>query len=297
MAQFGIQAYKFNNVFYGGAKGQQYEDGTAFLSDGDTGQVHETLHAIMQRKPMADFTTRAGKTIIAALNDSTDVIAKKFDGANGLKLYGAKGDTQLPGYAGASVHVSRSCLNGVLFLAGIRWSLGDAAEFALRAMMRGVAGTGATNPVVENLADALPTQVVSAEAFVLTSLIGNGNAAKGVRSFGLSIDPKLQHEHDTGLPYPIDVIGAGVNGPAEIRMEFECTDLGTQFDGTGAVSAVFTSLAQGGTLGANTITITLANPLSVKDSEGGEHTSPFTRKMTVRPRWDGITKPLTVALA
>lgn len=298
MSQFNIQAIKFNNVFYGGTRGTFYDIARNVLSLGDTGQVHETLHTAIQAKPLAEWTAHAGKSWIDILTDSTDIYAKKLDGTNGLILYGAKADSAMPGYASGTVHASQSCLNGVIYLAGIRWSLGQHMEFMFKAYLRSVAGSGGTDPVTESVAVALPTQVVSAEAFTLSALVLNGAAVKGVKSLELAIDPRFEHEHDTGLPFPVDVIGGGTNGPVQIRLEAEITDRQLATEGTGSVSFVATSLAQGGFLGGNTITGTLNSAWSLRSGpEGGEGGASQTRKLTCRPRWNGSTKPLTLVTA
>ncbi len=117
-----------------------------------------------------------------------------------------------------------------------------------------------------------------------------------MESVELTVDHKLDCDYSTGLPYPLDVNGAGARGRASIRLSADIRDVGLT-EGTGAVSLVFTNLANGGTLGANTVTFTLNGPWSLEDNITGGNGSPMTKRITVRPSLAGVTKPLTWAVA
>jgi hypothetical protein len=293
---YGIQAVKFNNTFYHGTRGTQFDRAARVLSEGADGTVHETSHIMVRAEPMADLTSLALKTWISALNDSLDLPVKKFDGAAGMILYGAQAEPDLPGYKATAVHQSRQALFGLVHAAGIRWSEGGLAELALRAMFRSSAGFGNVNPLADLNNVALPTQQASTESFVLTALTVGGQVIKRARSVSLTIDPRFVFGFDTGYPYPVEIFGAGPNGRAAMRLEVESTDL-DKGESTGAVVAVFTSLSQAGVMGAETVTLTLNTAWAVEESWGGDHQSPLTRRLVGRPRWNGVTRPLTWGVA
>lgn len=294
MARFGIQAMNLNNVVYGGVAGWQYDPGRTVDSSGLDGLQYETMQHETALAPQADITTRSLKTVITALNDSTDLPLKALDGTNGLKLIAGKAASGAPGYASGSVHVQRTALRGLIAMTGVRWSKGGKAEMALKAMIRGT-GDGLTAPVTESLV-ALPAQPTPDFGFTLSAMTLSGGTIVAADSVDLSIDAGFEHEYLNGLPVPTDIIGAGVKKPlsATLRADIGDCDLGS---GTGAVSLVFTRYANGGGFGTDTVTFTLNGVWTTEEGLGGQSNSPATRSLLVRTRWNGTTKPLAWATA
>lgn len=290
MSRFGIQAIQLNGTIFGGVQGAQYDAGSEVDTAGLDGLQYETMHHETAKKPTVDITTRNLKAIIAALNGSTDLPQLTLDGTNGLLLVGGKSAANAPGYASGSVHVSRRMLRGVIYLAGVRWSLGGKAELSLRALGKG-AGTGIDNPITESLI-ALPSQPTPDFGFTLSALTINGSAIAAVNSVDLAIEPNYDFEYLAGNPTPVDISGAGVRKEMSIslRADIGDADIGA---GTGVCSLVFTRYAQGGGYGTDTVTFTLNSRWSQEQSFGGQSNSPASRNLLVRTRWDGTTKPLT----
>src|SRR4051812_46312744 len=121
MTAFGIQAVKINNAFFAGVRGTALNRGRTFFSDGSDGAVHETMHSIVQSKPVIEFQTVAMKTMLAALGTSgtSDFPFVALDDSNGIIMYGAKAAALAPGYDATSVHVSRTALHGVLVMESV----------------------------------------------------------------------------------------------------------------------------------------------------------------------------------
>jgi hypothetical protein len=190
--------------------------------------------------------------------------------------------------------VSKTALNGVVVMESVKWSLGQAAEMSCRGLFTSTNGT--TDPVTTATNNALPTQSVNTEAFTLSALTLNGSAVDSCESVELTVDHKFDQDFSTGLPYPLDVNGAGAKGRASIRLVADIRDVAAT-EGTGSVSLVFTNLANGGTLGANTVTFTLNGPWALEDSISGGNSAAMSKRITVRPSLAGATKPLTWAVA
>ncbi len=295
MTAYAIQAVKVNNTAYAGVVGTQFDRARQFLSEGSDGTVHETHHAVIQAKPVVEFTTVAMKTMLSALGTSgtADFPLVALDGVNGIVMYGAKAAANAPGYNASAVHMTKTALNGVVVMEGVKWSLGSAAQMMLKGFL--ISSNGTTDPVSTATTAALPTQSTNAEAFTLSAVTLNGNALDSVESVELTVDHKFDQDFSTGLPYPIMYKGAGPNGRAAIRLAVDARDVELS-EGTGAVSVVFTNLAQGGTLGANTVTFTFNGPWSLEETIQGGNGSPMTKRLVTRPYYNGTTKPLTWAV-
>jgi hypothetical protein len=293
MSRFAIQQIRFNNTLYPGISGWNVSPGLDINSDQLDGTVHETAHHLMETAPTAEMTTR-NLGFLSALDGSTDVWLKALDGTNGLELIGGRANSALPGYVSSSTHLSRKGLRGVLMGTGIRWSKKQKAELMLKAMFISADGTTAALASAANIAlPALPTPDFG---YKLTSLTLNGSNIVTVESLDITCDMRAQFEYQTDLPEPIDVSMAGVNGAAMWRLAANIgdADLGS---GSGTVAAVFTKLANGGGLAANTLTVTFNTNYSTEDAVSGQAGSAIGRQLIVRPRYNGTTKPVTWALA
>ncbi len=295
-AVFGIQAIKVNGTAFIGGRGQSLDRGRQILSAGFDGQVFETLHTAIQTKPVMEFETAAIKTMITALGTSgtTAFPLVVLDGAAGIVMYCGRSAVDLPGYDASSIHVSRTALNGVLVMERLSWSLGQPAVMHLKAFLTSTDGT--TDPITTatNVALASLPAAANTEAYALSALTINGTSLGPVNSMELTVGHKFDFDYLTGLPYPTLVSGAGARGPAEIRMSVDMDDISLG-EGTGSVSAVFTNLANGGTLGSSTVTATMNGPWSLEDGFQGQFQGPMTRRLTVRPKFAGATNPFTWA--
>jgi hypothetical protein len=300
MSRFAIQAFNFNGTQFGGATGWQYDAGREVDSEGLDGLQYETQHHEMMTKPVADITTRNLKAVIAALNGPTSNLAqcdfpfKAMNGTTGLQLIASKATSDAPGYASGSVHEQRAMALGVLYAAGVSYSQGGKAELRLRGMGRTSVAAVTTDPVQISQV-ALPTQPASDFGYVLTALLLNNQAIAQPTSFELSIDPKFAWRYLRGYPFPTDIVGAGVAGPTVIQARVSVGDLDLGA-GTGTCSAVFTKLASGGGFGTDTVTFTLNGQWSQEQGMNAAVGSDATRDLLVRTRWDGTTRPLTMAL-
>lgn len=289
MSRFAIQQIRFNNTLYPGISGWNVTPGSDINSDQLDGTVHETAHHEMETAPTAEMTTR-NLGFLSVLDGSTDAWVKAFDNANGLELIGGRANSLLPGYVGTSTHLSRKGTRGVLLGTGVRWTKKQKAELLLKGMFISADGTTAALTPAANI--ALPALPVPDFGYKLTSLTLNGSSIVTVESVDITCDPKAQFEYQTDLPQPIDVSMAGVNGAVMWRLNANIgdADLGA---GSGAVAAVFTRLANGGGLGANTLTVTFNSNYSTEESVGGQAGSAMGRQLVVRPRYNGTTKPVT----
>jgi len=292
MSRFAIQQIRFNGTLYPGIAGFQVNPGQEVNSDQLDGTVHETAHHGVETAPVAEMTTR-NLGFLSTLDGSTDAWLKAFDGSNGLELIGGKASSQAPGFQAGSVHLSRKGIRGILLATALSWSKKGKAELTLKGMFVSADGTTAA---LAPSAIALPTQPTPDFGYKLTALTINGSAIPAVDSVNITCDPRAEFEYQAGLPEPVDVLMAGVNGAVQWRMSAtvgDC-DLGA---GSGAVAAVFTRLANGGGMGSNTVTVTFNTNWTIEEGVGGSAGSSMTRQLIVRPRYNGTTKPVTWSLA
>lgn len=290
MARHGIQAINLNGTQFPGVSGFQFDAGQEVDAGGLDGLQHVTmLHEIL-KKPMADLQTRSLKAMLAALNDSTDLPQKAFNGTTGLQMILGKAASGSPGYASGSVHTQRMFPRGLIYLAGLSWSKGGKGEYSLKALARGN-GDGLTASVTESLV-ALPSQPATDFGFGLYELTCGGDVITTAESLELSIEPNYEHEYLVDLPEPVDIVGAGVRNPLAIQLRADIGDVDLG-DGTGTVSMTFRRYAQGGGFGSDGVVFTLNGVWSSEQGLGGRTNSPGSRSLLVRTRYDGVTKPLT----
>ena len=289
---FAIQDVFVNNVGYGGGKEETFDRKRSFLHAAYSGNPHETLHSIITEKADIAYSSVALKQFLAAMGSSgtVDVPYLQLDGTNGAEIIFAQAAGSAPGYQSTALHVSRKALNGLMVLEGIRWSKDQAAEIMLRIF--GLSADGVTNPWTPTNTRALPAQDFLNQAFTLTSLNLNGNAIGATQSIDFSVGHKFSYDPLVGNPYAIGICGAGAKGPLEFRLTAEVNNVGST-EGTGAVSMTFTNYLQGGTLGTTTVVITLAGGWTTEDSMRASAGSAATKKLTVFPKYDGTTKPMT----
>lgn len=292
--RFAIQQVRINNVYAPGMQGYQLDRAQDTNSDGSDGTLFETAHHVTAYKPKAELSWFDLEGIVDKFTASADCPVLSLDGTNGLEMWGARSATNLPGFATGSVHSRRRAKRGVIALSSLRWSKGEKAIAQLSALL--FSADGLTDSIEEDDAIAQPTVPVPDFGYALTALTIAGATITAVNSLDLTIDHKLDHEHSTGLPHPVAVLGAGVRGKLGITLKADIghLDLG---DGTGATSLVFTKYAGNGGFAAKTVTFTLNGVWGVSEQEGGENNQAMTRQLLVRTRYDGTNRPLTVAKA
>lgn len=287
MSRFGIQQVKINNTLYSGWRGYQLNRGIEIDAQGSDGTVYETAQHAIRSSPIADLTSRDLKTLLALMTTSTDFPCLALDGTNGMVMYGAR--SAVASYDATAVHVSRVGLRGLLFAAGVRWAgPGSKAEMAIRAMFKSNVGT--TQAVTDGGSVALPAQPAPDQGWTLSALNLNGSPIKTVNSCDLSFDPKFAFDWDTGLPEPVDIIPPGPGGQFVVQLDADVGDIDLG-QGTGAVSAVYKRYAHGGGFASDQVTHTLSGNYTIEESFGGDNGAPMSRKLKVRTRHDGTTKP------
>jgi hypothetical protein len=223
-----------------------------------------------------------------------------LNGSTGLVMYGGQLLTTGPGYQGNGNHLSLTALNGQVFLSSVTWSPGSVAKATADCYFRSTAG--GTDPVTAASNANLPTLSVNTEQLVLSALTLGGSSVTRVANLSININHQCENNdeaicYNTGLPHPILLKEAGVGGQTEISATVETLDLTTSFS-AGSLVATFTALSNTGVgLASNTATITLSNCVVRTRDIPGQQGGPGVRAMDIRATYDGITQPVTVAVA
>lgn len=293
---YAIQAMTVNGAILRGVRGYSTEQGEDITTDAHDGTVHELGHHVMRTAPQVESQHRDLGGLVDVLTAAvTSLPTCRLDGTDGLLLQYAASSDEGPGYA-SSGHLARRVKQGLGYLTGLEWSEGQAAEAGMRWWP--VSADGIASPFDEPTV-ALPAASGSLFGWVLESISRSGGSAlTDVASLSLTIDPKAEYEYDSGKPHPVDVRGAGVQGPAEIRLEIETRDL-SWGAGSGAIAVVFRRMAQGGgfATGADTrLTLTLVGGWSREESRQAQQGERASDRIMVLPRFDGTNLPLTWVL-
>jgi hypothetical protein len=294
MARFAIQQIRLNNVLYPGVTGYGIDPGDQIEAQGSDGTLHNTAHHRLSTRPMADLTSMSIKSLIAALNGSSEIPMLALDGTNGLEMFFAQAASSGPGYTAGSTHSRRQALRGLIYVASVRWSKGGRAELGLRALFKSADGT--TTTITPATTVALPTSPTSDAAFGLESLSIGGTACPEVDDLELTIDPKFEHEYSYGLPEPTDILGAGVKGQVDVQLAATVGNV-TAGTGTGATSIGLRKFAHGGGWSTDTVTFTLNGVWSIESGIEARVGGDANHRLTVRTRHDGVNRPLTWATA
>lgn len=290
MSRFGIQQLKANGTLYPGFSGETIVRGFDVNTDQTDGVQYETMQHILQVKPGMDATSLNLKAMITLLASSTDLPLLTLDGVNGVQFVGGKANSGLPGYLGGSVHTARTAINGLIYMAGVRWSPAQRAEMSLKGMFFSTDGTTAS--IAQSLV-ALPTQAVPDNGFALAAMTVNAATIGAVNSVDLTCDPKFEYDYTAGLPEPTGINGAGARGALGIRLRADIGDADLA-NGTGSVSLLFKRYANGGGFGTDSVTFTLNGNFSYEDQVGGSAGSPIGKQLVVIPTWNGTVKPLVI---
>ncbi len=292
---YALQAATIDATTIAGWMGWDYDKGLEIRTLGSDGTLHETMSHVVRGVPKISLRSIALDALMDLLNTSVEVPMRNI--GTSMILYAARKSLTTPGYsATATDHRRLTIAKGHLYLDSISWAPDQAVE--LMATLYPFAAAGGTDPVVEdNAGITLPTAVAQ-EGWGLTSLTAGGVSFTNVEGFSIAIGHKATnadkaHCFQSSLPYPVDCIGAGVNGPTEIRAEFSTKDFAYNPTATGTIVAVFTKYAHGGIFSGTTKTLTLNGAHITEDQKSAAQDSGATRKFSARATFDGTTRPLT----
>lgn len=265
------------------------------FSAGLDGTLHQTMHNGIRTAPKIDFTTLDIGSILALLtNVECPMVA--LNGTTGLAMIWPKGNAAGPGDAAGSIHRSETMLAGSVYLDGISWSPGDAAEATCQAL--GINATGATDPVTTANNAAVPTAVYPDAAYVLTAFTVNGVSITELSRFDLRVAHGARNDDEAncylhGKPHPTQILHPGAGGQIAYELGFETGDLGATV-ALGNIVATFTPLAPGaiGTTGTPK-TLTMVPGLLIE--AGPTDGTPSRRGYRALLKHDGTNRPVTVS--
>jgi len=296
MTAYGLQALSLNGSALVGVRGNVLQRQNKIDSDGADGTMSETYHTMLQRASVATWDTIAAKVMLTACGASSLTVPIPFaalNGTTGAVLAYALANNQGPGYAAGSVHETRTALNGVAVMESFKWTLGSFATMGMK--LYPISLNGTSDPLTQTDTAALPAQSFNQQGYTLTGLTLDGVSVINCNSLSLNVDHKFDFDWLLGCPYPTAVTGGGPKGRIGIRLEAEVRDVSVP-EGVGAVSAVFTAAAQGGTLGSSTITWTLNAGWTLEDSVQSPLSSPSSKKLIIRPVADSTHSALSWAV-
>lgn len=265
------------------------------FSAGLDGTLHQTMHNGIRAAPITTFQTLDMGALLALLtNAETPMVA--LNGTTGLNMVWPKGNSAAPGDAAGSVHRSEIMAGGSVYLDGISWSPGDAAEAACTAL--GINAAGTTDPVATAQNAALPTAVYPDAAYVLTAFTVNSVSITELARFDLRLAHGAKNDDEAhcylhGKPFPTSILHPGAGGQIAMELGFETGDLGATV-GLGNIVATFTPLAAGaiGTSGTAK-TLTMVPGLIIE--QGPTDGAPSRRSFRCLLKHDGTNRPLTVS--
>jgi hypothetical protein len=300
MTAFAFNAVRLNGTMLAGIGAPNFERRETGVSRASDGQIHKTTESIIRAAPKASFETVAARALAVILGTGDAIPYVPLDGSNGLELIGLKLNTTGPGYASGTVHPYRKGAVGSLYLDGLSWSPADVLKARASAFFSSAAG--GTDPVTSGLTTA-PTLPANEEQLVLTALTVLGVSVTRAQSFDLSIDHRAENNvesvcYNTGLPYPVQVAHAGINGSTDIGLGIDTLDLDSALTGNGDIVAVFTNLNHLGVgIDTETLTVTLSNCIVREEAIPGADGGAGSRRLTARPTYNGSTQPLTITIA
>ncbi len=283
-----------------GIKAPSFQRREQYAPMGADGTLHITSDAVMRAAPMASWRTVSVRSLVALLAGSAELPMVALDATNGLELIAGQINTAGPGYLAGSTHARRQMLRGQIYLSGLSWSPGNPLEAAVEAF--GISTAGGTDPVGSTAVQALPTLAVNTEQLALSSLTVGGTPVTRVQSYEVQIAHRCENNveplcFDAGLPFPVMLAEAGVNGQSEIIATIDTLDLTTVFSSGAVVAAFKTLTALGVGLTSNTTTATLNSSLIREETIEGANGQPAGRRLTIRATFDGTNRPLTLANA
>lgn len=295
MTAYGRAYCMLNNTALKSCRSRGVDRRSRTFSLGADGTLHQTMHSIIRQAPLTSFSTLDLGGLLALLtNLETPMVA--LNGTQGLAMVWPKADGTAPGDASSSVHRSETMLRGSVYLDGLSWSPGDAAEASCSAF--GICTDGTTDPVTTAQNSALPAAVYPTAAYVLTAFTVNGVSITDLARFDLRIAHGARNDDEAacylhGKPQPTAVLHPGAGGQIAMELGFETGDLGATI-AMGNIVATFSPLAAGGvgTSGTNK-TLTMVPGLLVET--GPTDGQPSRRSYRALLKHDGTNRPLTVS--
>lgn len=295
MTAYGRAYTKINGTDIKSCRSRGVDRRVRAFSGGLDGTLHQTFHGGIRTAPLINFTTLdLGALLTLLSNLETPMVA--LNGTTGVAMVWPKAGGAAPGDDSSSVHRSETMLRGSVYLDGIEWSSGDAAEATCSAF--GICTDGTTDPVTTAQNAALPTAVYPSVAYVLTAFTVNGVSVTDLSRFSLRLAHGARNDDDSscylhGKPHPTAVLHPGPGGPIAMELGFETGDLGATI-ALGNIVATFTPLAAGaiGTSGtAKTLTMVPGLLIETGPTDG----APSRRSYRSLLKHDGTNRPLTVS--
>lgn len=291
---FDLSALSLNGSAVSGTGSIAYDPALDVLSLASDGDSSERFHAVAGGSPRFEVTHMNIAAIVGLITGAPPVLALSSTGALAIAR---KEATDSNTFAGGTVHEQIAIALGLACLTRIGGSAGQPADCTFS--IYGRSSDGDVAPVAFS-AVAAPAQATALAPYILDTVTVNGVAIDDVQSAELTIEPAVRTERGPKI-WPLHV-AAAQNGPAVYRLRLECYDSSLIRSATAAgveqqIVATFKNLAQGGTRGASTVTITtnagMLIPIGRNDSSGARSSVTLEH----RPRANGATAPVTIAAA
>jgi hypothetical protein len=296
---FAFNAVRLNNSLVAGVTAPDFDRREERLEAGNDGQLHLTTAAVHRAAPRAGWTMLAGRALFTLLGTGDEVPYVAMNGTHGLELLGLKRASDGVGYASGTVHPRRQGVSGLVALAGISWRPRAPMQFAVNAFWSSAAG--GTDPIGAGDLVAAPTLPLNQEQLGLTSvLFGATEWAPKCGALDISIEHKIENNVDptcynAAQPFPVQIVGPGIAGPARIGFAFDTEDLDTAIGTPTSLTIlgnVYNHLGVG--LGSTGISIVLSKPLIRELSIPGQEGAAAMRRIMAVPTYDGSTRPITI---
>ena len=300
MAQrhFSMSALQLNGTTFAGGQSFSYDPGLSVVSPTTDGASDEIFHSVQRSMPRIDFTTLELAALLNAsfLAPTATPPFLALNGTTGARLVGRLQATDSNAHAAGSVHESLVIARGLVYLTGINAQVGSPAELSGRIL--GKSADGDTNPVALSQI-AAPSEPNTIAPYILDSVSINGTVDDACTGVSLTIEAGERFEHGPNV-FPT-FVGIGQGSAVKYRLQITTDDesLHRSVGDIGAeqqVVVVIRNMTQGGTRGANTVTITTNNGLLVSTgrSQSGQGKGSIT--LEHHPRRNSGTAPITISV-
>jgi hypothetical protein len=266
------------------------------LADTESGQSHQTYAAVIQRAPMARWSTRALDSLVDLLAAGAAVPCIV---PTALVLTAPRVAAATVGFQAASSQTYTFAVPAtwkpLIVLERISWQIGQAAEVTLAAYA--VSADGAADSLAPATGAAVPGTVSGlGERLVLTAATLGGQALTGLQSVEITVGHNVENNrpecYNQGLPEPVLLSQPGVGEPAEITARLRATHL-PQTITSGSLVLHFARIDNNGVgVGTNLVTVTLRAALARRQTVGGR---PAMQEILAHGTFDGANAPLSVA--
>jgi len=296
MSGHAFQNVTLNGASLGGIADLTLDARETLLTEGESGQIYETIATVIQSAPKATFACKSLGTLIGLMTGGSI----PYVAITGLVLVAPRLAAAAVGYqaaVGASwTFALPATYKPLLLPERIGWQIGGVAEITVGAYALSVDGSTAPLAVANNA--SVPAVGTLGERYVLTAATQNGVAITGVQSVDLTIDHKVEnnqpHCYDAGLPHPVLLSQPGVGGPASMSCRLRSSDVG-QVLAAGNLVLTFTKLSKIGVgITTGTVTVTLRAGNARTEQVSGV---PGMVDFLVHGTFDGANAPLTLAAA